>query len=76
MSWLGYRFPPLRPVLEGEPLIIVQDGKPIEKNLKRERLTLEEVMESARLHEIGSMDEVEWAVIERNGEISFLKKQN
>ena len=76
MSWLGFRFPPLRPVLEGEPLIIVQDGKPIEKNLKRERLTLEEVMESARLHEIGSMDEVEWAVIERNGEISFLKKQN
>ena len=76
MSWLGYRFPPLRPVLEGEPLIIVQDGKPIEKNLKRERLTLDEVMESARLHEIGSMDEVEWAVIERNGEISFLKKQN
>jgi uncharacterized membrane protein YcaP (DUF421 family) len=74
MSWLGYRFPPLRPVLEGEPLIIVQDGKPIEKNLKRERLTLEEVMEAARLHEIGSLDDVRWAVIERNGEISFLKK--
>jgi uncharacterized membrane protein YcaP (DUF421 family) len=74
MSWLGYRFPPLRPVLEGEPLIIVQDGRPIEKNLKRERLTLDEVMEAARMHEIGSLDEVRWAVIERNGEISFLKK--
>jgi uncharacterized membrane protein YcaP (DUF421 family) len=74
MSWLGYRFPPLRPVLEGEPLIIVQDGKPIEKNLKRERLTLDEVLEAARMHEIASLDEVRWAVIERNGEISFLKK--
>ena len=74
MSWLGFRFPPLRPVLEGEPLIIVEDGKPIERNLRRERLTLEEVMESARLHEIGTLDEVRWAVVERNGEISFLKK--
>jgi uncharacterized membrane protein YcaP (DUF421 family) len=76
MSWVGYRFRGLRPILEGEPLIIVQDGKPIEKNLKRERLTLDEVMESARIHEIGSLDEVQWAIIERNGEISFLKKSN
>ncbi len=75
-SWVGYRFPPLRPILEGEPLIIVEDGKAIEKNLRRERLTLEEVMESARMHEIGSLDEVRWAVVERNGEISFLKKSN
>jgi uncharacterized membrane protein YcaP (DUF421 family) len=74
MSWLSYRFPPVRPVLEGEPLIVVEDGKPIDKNLKRERITLEDLMESARLHEIRSLDEVQWAVLERNGEISFLKK--
>jgi uncharacterized membrane protein YcaP (DUF421 family) len=73
MSWLSFRFARLRPVLEGEPLIIVQDGKPLEKNLRRERLTLEELMESARLHEIASLDEVKWAVVERNGEISFIK---
>lgn len=74
MSWLGFRFPPLRPILEGEPLVIVEDGKAIERNLRRERLTIEEVMESARLHEIASLSEVRWAIIERNGEISFLKK--
>ncbi|HEY3922010.1 MAG TPA: YetF domain-containing protein [Gaiellaceae bacterium] len=73
MSWLSFRFARLRPMLEGEPLIIVQDGKPIEKNLHRERLTIEELMESARLHEIASLDEVKWAVVERNGEISFIK---
>jgi uncharacterized membrane protein YcaP (DUF421 family) len=76
MSWLGFRFRALRPILEGEPLIIVEDGKPIEKNLKRERLTLDELMESARMHEIGSLDDVKWAVVERNGEISFLKKSS
>ena len=73
-SWVTYRLPFTRRLLEGEPLVVVEDGKPIERNLKRERLTLEEVTESARLHEIGSLDEVRWAVLERNGEISFLKK--
>ena len=40
VSFLNFRFPRLRPVLNGEPIVVVQDGKPIERNLKRERLTL------------------------------------
>ncbi len=75
-SWLSFRVPFTRQVLEGEPLIVLQDGKPIERNLRRERLTVEELAESARLHDIGSLDEVQWAVLERNGEISFIKKSN
>ena len=75
-SWVSFRLPFTRRALEGEPLIILEDGKPIERNLKRERLTVEEVAESARMHEIGSLDEVQWAVLERNGEISFIKKSN
>jgi uncharacterized membrane protein YcaP (DUF421 family) len=73
-SWVGFRFPSLRATLDGEPLIVVQDGKPIERNLRRERLTLEELAESARMHEISSLEDVKWAVLERNGEISFIKK--
>jgi uncharacterized membrane protein YcaP (DUF421 family) len=75
-SWISFRFPFTRRVLEGEPLIVLEDGKPIDRNLKRERLTVEELAESARLHEIGSLDEVKWAVLERNGELSFIKKSN
>jgi uncharacterized membrane protein YcaP (DUF421 family) len=73
-SWVGYRFPRARPVLVGEPLIVLEDGKPIERNLKRERLTVEEIAESARLQQIGSLDELRWVVLERNGELSFIKK--
>jgi uncharacterized membrane protein YcaP (DUF421 family) len=75
-SWITFRFPFTRRALEGEPLIVIEDGKPIERNLKRERLTVEELTESARMHEIASLDEVRWAVLERNGELSFIKKSN
>ena len=74
VSYLSYRFKRLRPILDGEPLVIVQDGKVIDGNLKRERLTVEEVAQEARLQQIASLDEVEWAVLERTGQISFIKK--
>ena len=48
VSYLSYRFPRLRPVLEGEPVVIIHDGRPVERNLERERLTLGEVMAEAR----------------------------
>ena len=74
VSYLSFRFKRLRPILDGEPLVILQDGKPIDSNLKRERLTLEEVAQEARIQQIASLDEVEWAVLERTGQISFIKK--
>ena len=74
VSYLSFRFKRLRPILDGEPLVIVQNGKPIDGNLKRERLTIEEVAQEARIQQIASLDEVEWAVLERTGEISFIKK--
>ena len=74
LSYVGYRFRGLRPVLEGEPIVIVQDGKVIERNLRRDRITVDEVLEEARQQQIGSLDEVAWAVLEPNGKISFLPK--
>ena|SRR5436309_2909237 len=76
VSWLGYRFPRARPVLEGEPIIIVQDGELIERNVRRERLTPEEVAEAGRAHGIPHLSDVRWAVLETNGTISFIKKSS
>jgi uncharacterized membrane protein YcaP (DUF421 family) len=74
VSFLNFRFPRLRPLLDGEPLVIVQDGKPIEKNMRRERLTLDDLAAAARLQNIPAIDDVAWAVMETSGLISFIKK--
>ena len=76
VSFLSYRFPRLRPVLDGEPIVIVQDGKPIERNMKRERITLEEVMVEARQQQIASIDDVAWAVLETSGKVSVIPKSS
>jgi uncharacterized membrane protein YcaP (DUF421 family) len=73
-SYVNFKFPRMRAILDGEPLVIVQDGKFIKRNMDRERLTETDVVESARRESIGSMDEVAWAVIETSGQISFIKK--
>jgi uncharacterized membrane protein YcaP (DUF421 family) len=73
-SWLSFRFRRLRPVLQGEPIIVVEDGNPIEANLKRERLTVEEVMAEARQSQIESLDRIKWAVLETSGNLSFIEK--
>jgi uncharacterized membrane protein YcaP (DUF421 family) len=73
-SYLPWRFQVLRPVLEGVPAILMQDGDVVEKNLRRHRLTQEEIAAAARVQNIGSLSQVRWAVLETNGQISFVKK--
>jgi uncharacterized membrane protein YcaP (DUF421 family) len=74
MSYAGWRFPRVRPLLEPEPLILVEDGKVIEKNLRKERITPEEVAGEARLQQITSLEDVQWALLESGGRISFIPK--
>jgi uncharacterized membrane protein YcaP (DUF421 family) len=74
VSYLPWRFGVLRPVLEGVPTIVVQDGDVVERNLRRHRLTREEVAAAARVQQIASLGQVRWAVLETNGQLSFIKK--
>jgi uncharacterized membrane protein YcaP (DUF421 family) len=74
VSYLSFRFRRVRPVVEGEPMIVLQDGKPIDRNLRRERITLEELAAAARLQGISALDQVQWGVLETSGQISFIRK--
>ena len=66
----------LQPILEGDPVIVVEHGKPVERNLRRNRITLEEVASQARIQQgIAHLEDVEWAVLETSGQISFIKME-
>src|SRR5574338_251235 len=75
-SWLSFRFRRAREVLEAAPIIVIDRGKPVDRNLRSERLTLEEVAAAARVQQIASLDEVEWAIVEASGQISFIPKSS
>ena len=75
-SWLSFRFRRAREVLEAAPIIVIDRGKPVDRNLRSERLTLEEVAAAARIQQIASLDEVEWAIVEASGQISFIPKSS
>ena len=72
----GAAEPVVRPALDGEPIVIVQDGQVIEKNIRRERLTAAEILVEARCQQVASMDEIAWAVLETNGKISIIPKKS
>ena len=73
-SYAGFRFPRLRPALEGEPVIVLEDGKPIDRNLQRNRITVDELAAEARLQQYASLGDLRWAVLETNGKISFIPR--
>ena len=74
-SWGAFRFAWMRRVLDGHPIVLVEDGKVIEKNLRRERLTMDDLTEQARSNQIASITDVQWAIFEPSGTISFLEKK-
>jgi len=76
VSYSSFRFPRLRPVLEGEPVIVLERGEPIKRNLDRNRITVDELRAAARLEGHASLDEVEWAVLETGGQLSFIAKSS
>src|ERR687886_808137 len=56
-SYLSFRSERARKVLEGLPIVIVERGKVLDKNLRRERMTPDEVAEEMRAQQIASFDE-------------------
>jgi uncharacterized membrane protein YcaP (DUF421 family) len=62
-------------LLEGEPLILMQDGKAVEKNLRSERLDLRDVAEEARGQGIEKLADIKWCVLETSGQMTFIKNE-
>jgi uncharacterized membrane protein YcaP (DUF421 family) len=74
VSWVSFRSRRVRVITEGEPIVLVQDGRPIERNMRRERITLEDIQEEARQAQIASVADLRWAILEDGGRISCIPR--
>ncbi|MCC6830554.1 MAG: DUF421 domain-containing protein [Thermoleophilia bacterium] len=74
MSFASYRWRPMRLLLEGTPVVLIADGRMVEPNLRRERITHEELAEWARMQQIADLGDVRWAVLETTGKVSFIPR--
>jgi uncharacterized membrane protein YcaP (DUF421 family) len=76
-SLLKGKFPLFGKLVEGVPLVLVEDGKPLQERMQRARIDEEDVMMAAREHQgLQRMDEIMYAVLERTGEISIIPKKS
>ena len=72
VSWVNWRFRSLRSVLEGQPVVLVENGKLIEQNMKRERITLEDIESEGRQQQVTDIADMRWALLETSGRISVI----
>jgi len=71
---LARRSQPAQRLLAGEPVIVLRNGEPLTDRLNRERLTLDDLAEAARVEGISDLSDVEFAVLETDGKFSFLTR--
>jgi uncharacterized membrane protein YcaP (DUF421 family) len=71
-AYIAYRLPRFGRVLDGEPVILLENGRPLEKNLRRERISIGELAAEARQNDIADLGSIRYAVLETSGAISFL----
>ena len=66
------RWPKASVALAGEPLVVLKDGEPLIGRLERERVTLDDLKEAARLEGFGDLEDIAFAVLETDGRFTFV----
>jgi uncharacterized membrane protein YcaP (DUF421 family) len=71
LSWVNSRWPGARSMIHGIPVVIVKDGAPLMDVLRRERLSANDLFAAAREKGLARLDDIQLAVLEADGKISF-----
>jgi uncharacterized membrane protein YcaP (DUF421 family) len=74
LSWVQWRFPRVQPWVSGRPIIVVQDGQVDEKACRQQRLSIIDLKAATRQQGIRDLADVQLAVQEADGRISFFTK--
>ncbi len=73
-SFLANKSSWLKTVLDGRPSVLISHGKLDQKELEKTRISIEELLSQLRQKDIGSIDQVEYAILEQNGQMSVIEK--
>ena len=74
LAKLSLRMPKLRKLLDGEPTIIIHNGKIDERAMKSQRYNFNDLLLQLREKGVFSIEEVEFAILESSGKLSVMKK--
>lgn len=75
VSVFSYKFKLFDKVANGVPILLFENGQPIKKHMEKARITIEEILESARkMQGIDSLDQIKYAILEKDGSISIVPK--
>lgn len=72
LQWLGWRFPALEFIISSPKVKLIENGKVLRRNMRRELVTDEELASMLRSQGIESVDKVKAAFIEGSGDISVI----
>ena len=73
LDWAAFRYEPMRWLVEGDPVRLITDGKVHRRNLRRELMTMDDLMAALREHGLERLDQVKCARMEKDGEISVIR---
>jgi uncharacterized membrane protein YcaP (DUF421 family) len=74
LHWVQWRFPRTRSIVNGVPVVVVRDGQVVATSARQQRLSDTDLAAAARQQGIRDLDEVELAVLEADGRISFFTR--
>ncbi len=74
-SHLSLRSRNFRKLVDGEPSIIIKDGKILEKQMKKQRYDFDDLLMQLRKNNIRYISDVEFAILESTGKLSVIKKE-
>lgn len=72
LNWLGYQFPPFQRFLNPPPLLLVKNGRMIDRHMRQQMITKEELMSQLRQQGVEFLADVKKAYIEADGRISII----
>jgi uncharacterized membrane protein YcaP (DUF421 family) len=74
-SVVATRWRSFQKVIEDVPLVILEDGKPLEQRMRKERVEENEILEAARAnHGLERLDQIKYAILERTGRITIVPR--